>query len=248
MPAADIWKNAPSTIRHISPPIHPQNTPVQDNQQNIARSTYQDNTPSSHLSNSLQKTPLRQGHTNFSSSSFEPINSTRNNTLHHAQRTPPVSDARHIDDHTIKTLQSTTSTTLNSSLHASKFAELELAIKTNQQEFKNLNRQHVTMEGQLLETMTSCHENTKQMVIMQGQMNALQITMQTIAAQLTLLTQNLKPHDLSSPAKKKHRQTDSFQARLEMTLDKLTRHLPTQKRYQFSNIRSRSGHSSIHPA
>ena len=63
--------------------------------------------------------------------------------------------------------------------------------------------------------MSSCHENTKQLVTMQGQMNSLQITMQSIADQMHLITNHINPKQTiaesastsRSPVKKKQRHT-----------------------------------------
>ena len=96
----------------------------------------------------------------------------------------------------------TASTTLNSSYHV-KFAEFESAIKANQNTFKSLNTKYEAMENQILETMSTCHENTKQLVVMQGQMHTLQTTMQSIADQMQLLTQHFHPSEQPSPVKKK---------------------------------------------
>lgn len=71
------------------------------------------------------------------------------------------------------------------------------------------------METKILETMSSCHENTQQLVTMQCQMNKLQITMQSIADQMKLITQHLTADKSTatqdttshSPVKKKQRQT-----------------------------------------
>jgi phosphopantetheinyl transferase (holo-ACP synthase) len=202
MSSADIWKNAPSTIRHdktqqaiTPPPVQKGNTPHE--------------TLVTPVDRTQMNTPLRHGHSpsNDNTNSIESP-PTQNN--HRRQSTTN----RMIDDNTIATYTSTASTTLNSSYHANRFAELEAAIKANQLDFKSMNNQYQTMETKILETMSSCHENTKQLVIMQGQMNNLQITMQSIADKMQIITQHLTAdnntttHDttLNSPVKKKQRQ------------------------------------------
>ena len=44
------------------------------------------------------------------------------------------------------------------------------------------------METRILETMSACHDNSKQLVVMQGQLNTLQTTMQAIAEQMNQIT------------------------------------------------------------
>ena len=44
------------------------------------------------------------------------------------------------------------------------------------------------METRILETMSACHDNSKQLVVMQGQLNNLQTTMQAIAEQMSQIT------------------------------------------------------------
>jgi predicted transcriptional regulator len=111
-----------------------------------------------------------------------------NGNLH--SRPNPQPYACQIDDNTTATFHSTASTTLNSTSHnAHRFAELEAAIKTNQSELKKMNTQYNTMETRILETMSSCHENSKQLVVMQGQLNKnLQTTLQVIAEQMNQIT------------------------------------------------------------
>jgi chromosome segregation ATPase len=93
-----------------------------------------------------------------------------------------------MDDNTTATFHSTASTTLNSSHHANRFAELEASIKSNQRDLQNMTKTHETMETQIIETMSTCHENTKQLVVMQGQLNNLQSTIQVNAEQMKHIT------------------------------------------------------------
>ena len=158
-------------------------------------------------------------------------NPTRTHGTSH-QRSQPTPSIRPLDDNTTATFLSTASTTLNSSNnHASRFAELEASIKSNHHDFKQLNKQHDTMEHRLLETMSTCHENTKQLLAVQGQLNNLQSTMHMIAEQMKLLTHHLvtttpakssleTDRPQSSPVKKKARQdisSESFSHAIDNT-------------------------------
>jgi hypothetical protein len=211
MSSVDIWKNAPSTIRNGST-VAPSNTSLATSQQdlNIHKP------PTYDLSQN--RTPLRQGYSN-------PDNP------HPTEPQPPPSNSRgqipahppnrpH-DDNTIATFTSTASTTLNSSFHAHRFAELDAAIKAHQHDFQLMNERHQAMENKIIDTMTSCHENTKQLLTMQGHMNSLHQTMQSIAKQMKFLTEHLtapKPGDpmvdnpTASPAKKKQRHAAGLEA------------------------------------
>ena len=154
------------------------------------------------------RTPIRHGN------SPQPPNDHTTTTHQRAQERPTQTAIRNIDDNTIETYTSTASTTLNSSYHANRFAELEAAIKANQQNFTSMNTQYQTMENKILETMTSCHENSKQLITMQGQMANMQTTIQSIADQMQFITRHLtnsksatetSEGTLHSPVKKKQR-------------------------------------------
>jgi DNA-binding FrmR family transcriptional regulator len=188
-------------------------------QNNSKNSTY---TSATRARNSTQATsplhtPIRHGNPTAAASTQQhgPPQTRPHGQSHHRQYQQPL--ARPVDDNTTATFHSTASTTLNSSNHAAtRFAELEASIKSNQHDFKQLNQQHETMETRLLETMSTCHENTKQLLAVQGQLNNLQSTMQVIADQMNLITHHFttsqsdgkheteKTH--SSPVKKKARQ------------------------------------------
>ena len=200
MSSSDIWKNAPSTIRIDQTQRVPNQTtkPASNSREAFA------NTDQEQI-----RTPTRQGH-----SPTQDIRNTSNTTTTNNNYTYTQQN-RTIDDNTIETYTSTASTTLNSSYHATRFAELEAAVKANQSNFNSMSNQYQEMENKILETMSSCHENTKQLLSMQGQMNNLQITMQTIADQMKIITTHLTiPTNNSaeitlprSPVKKKQRQS-----------------------------------------
>jgi hypothetical protein len=203
MASADIWKNAPTTIRqHQSTKItnRPQHGPTQNLVQPSAT------TPLQYPTQTQQpRTPQ--------SDNLSANRNSRNNF-------PPI--GRHLDDNTITTAYSNT-TTLNSG-YAAKFADIENAIKTSQSEFKQITTRFDLMENQILNTMTSCHENSKHILAMQGQMNSMQSNVQDIANQMKLLTTHLtlsptcanedistgnhKIKEIKSPEKKKPRQMD----------------------------------------
>ena len=210
MSAAAIWKNAPSAIRQgtRSPSFLPGK--VSD--------TISKQTDIDHATNmtSTNTTPIRQGNSSPTVTTNPAPDYPSRQHMHSGlnSRQPNQPYVRPLDDNTTATFHSTASTTLNSSQHAQRFSELEASIKANQQDIRNMTKQHETMDVRLLETMSSCHENTKQLVNMQGQLNKLQSTMQTIAEQMNQLTNHFiqqSQHDNASthqrsPAKKKPRQ------------------------------------------
>jgi hypothetical protein len=212
MSAAAIWRNAPSTIRQggsLQPPQKvktPNLTATEDHHE-------------TNITSINNATPIRHGNpkNNGMAHPTESTN-TRFNTPGHTSRQTPQPYVRPMDDNTTATFHSTASTTLNSSQNAQRFSELEASIKANQQNIRNMSKQHETMEARIIETMSSCHENTKQLVVMQGQLNNLQSTLQTIADQMYQITHHLAQprlgqHDtenqMRSPAKKKLRQANN---------------------------------------
>jgi hypothetical protein len=215
MSSAAIWRNAPSTIRQGHSPIYSEYNP--NDKLKTGKAMTANKTTEEETANNFT-TPTRTGNTSYGSS----ISAHNNNTLSH--RTSASSHPsrqtispyiRQVDDNTITTFHSTTSTTLNSSQYAQRFTDLEASIKAHQSDFRTMNTRHETMENRLLETMSSCHENTKQLVTMQGQLSNLQNTMQVIAEQMNLLTQHVtRPSEGKrdtgktdqSPVKKKVRQ------------------------------------------
>ena len=62
---------------------------------------------------------------------------------------------RYVDDNTITTFHSNT-TTLNSN-NVAKFAELDQAIKNSQMEFTTMNSRFDEMDTRMINTMESCH-------------------------------------------------------------------------------------------
>lgn len=109
-------------------------------------------------------------------------------------RTPNAAPLiRPINDNTTTAMfNSNTSTTLNSAANAARFAELDASIKANQSEIKQMNNKFDILDNRMIDTMSACHENSNQLVIMYGQINQLQRTIQTIADQTSSLTENLK--------------------------------------------------------
>ena len=197
--SASIWKNAPSTIRtHVK--TTPTQTSTQHPSEKIPHRTANITQPSQ------LHTPLRQGKVG-SATAHNIDHTTNTRTTTPAHREPPPHHARHPDNTTIATFTSTASTTLNSSYQATRFAELESAIKANQLAFKNMNTNYTTMENRVMETMEACHENSKQLVTMHTQMATMQTTMQAIADQISVLTDHIMDHSNKSPVKKKQRQT-----------------------------------------
>ena len=195
--SASIWKNAPSTIR-TNTKSAPQKTPTHSNPSKRDNDTQLEQI----------NTPLRQGKSVNTTANLSDNYHTPNRNQTNANRENiTTQQARQPDDTTIATFTSTASTTLNSSYQATRFAELETAIKANQQAFKNMNKNYETMENRVLETMEACHENSKQLITMQTQMNNMQTTMQAIADQMSILTDHITEHPNRSPAKKKQRQT-----------------------------------------
>ena len=208
MSAAAVWKNAPSAIRQApTQTLQRNDTPHQPPPpQSVNSRTRKDDT-------SNPKTPTRHGNPNITpvpiSQGLSPLRPT-------GQRHSNNLFARQIDDTTTATFNSTASTTLTSSIHATRYPELDTSIQANQQALKTLTKNHETMEDKLLNTMTTCHENTQHLVAMQGQLNNLQTTMHTIAHQMSLITQHFNStpdggtHENAqiqlSPAKKKLRQ------------------------------------------
>jgi hypothetical protein len=209
MSSADIWKNAPSTIRCSHPPAvggtvttNPLKSHKEVRPTPITNSTdtspYMPNfapTPAAHLSQDHATT------------------SQENVTLHRTSNSPLI---RQIDDNTTATFNSATSTTLNPSQKAQRFTELEQSMRITQQDLKNMNQRYETMETRMLETMSSCHLNTQQLVTMQGQMTTFQCTMQGIADQMNLIMSHItRPSEgkrdtgriNQSPVKKKVKQT-----------------------------------------
>jgi hypothetical protein len=213
MSAAAIWKNAPSAIRQGGPPQPPNTTRTTSKPY-----TTDKNDTSTTTNNSA--TPIRHGNPKnnvLESLTREPTNTRINTQEGQNSRQTNQPYIRPMDDNTTATFHSTASTTLNSSQHAQRFSELEASIKTNQQNLHTMNKQHETMEARILETMSSCHENTKQLVVMQGQLNNLQSTMQIIAEQMQQITnhfaqppgQQYQETQMRSPVKKKQRQANN---------------------------------------
>jgi hypothetical protein len=212
MSSVDIWKNAPSTIRHS-----------QRYQESIppTMTAMDRKAAAAPMDQAHMRTPIRHGQ------SSQSINDNTGSNSQSNQATTTQPAIRPIDDNTIATYTSTASTTLNSSYHANRFAELEAAIKANQKDFKSMNKQYQTMENKIIETMTSCHENTKQLITMQGQMNTLQTTIQSIADQMQFITQHLKDANesanspteptLNSPVKKKQRHHEESEIPRQLT-------------------------------
>jgi hypothetical protein len=191
MSAATIWRNAPSTIRQDRLPAETSPVKGTGTTPTSHSTTFTQDPKATSAINANNHTPIRQGNSTTTAlntgNTFHPIWMPPNGNLH--SRPNPQPYARQIDDNTTATLHSTASTTLNSSQHnAHRFAELEAAIKTNQSDLKQMNTQYNTMETRILETMSSCHENSKQLVVMQGQLNTLQTTLQVIADQMNQIT------------------------------------------------------------
>jgi hypothetical protein len=69
--------------------------------------------------------------------------------------------------------------------------------------------------------MEACHENSKQLITMQNQMTNMQVTMQAIADQMSVLTEHIKDNPNRSPVKKKQRQTDNQLSHTELDGTKL---------------------------
>lgn len=109
---------------------------------------------------------------------------------------------------------SNTSTTLNSAANAARFAELDASIKANQSEIKQMNNKFDILDNRMIDTMSACHENSNQLVIMYGQINQLQRTIQTIADQTSSLTEKVKDNQHRGPhpsvaTKDKNRQSNN---------------------------------------
>ena len=224
MSSADIWRNAPSTIKTNGPPTQ---------QPQVANPPDYTTTKITHM------TPNRPGAPYDMANSQTPI--TANAVSQHTPHLP--SPPRHYnqstfgshhtapasrtgDDQTTATFHST-STTLNSS-HATKFNELEASIKANQLEFRNIHSQFEMMETRMLQTMNACNDNTRQMVMMQNQLHSLQSSIQTIADQMQTITNHLTDTEpervtIRSPVKKKHRQS----VIVEAATNDPPQHLPT---------------------
>lgn len=205
MASVDIWKNAPSTIRqHSQQEFSQKQTATSKTQPYTESRTQQITPPRPNDNHHLPRTP--QSDNLSTSRSIQP-------NLRHA--------ARLIDDNTITTAFSNT-TTINSS-NAAKIAELEQAIKNNQNDFHQMNARFDKMETQIINTMTSCHDNSKHILSMQSQLNFMQNHVQEMVNQMKLLNTHLTttptpPSDRNqvfleavntsqSPEKKKQRQT-----------------------------------------
>jgi hypothetical protein len=201
MASADIWKNAPSTIR--------QHDKATINQSTVSESHKSHNQPTTPLRQPIQTQSLRTPQSENLSAHRPPNLTTRNS----------IPFGRHLDDNTITTAYSNT-TTINSNF-AAKFTEIENAIKTNQSDFQQMTSRFDLMETQILNTMKSCHEKSKHIISMQNQMNNMQSNVQDIAHQMKLLTTHLKistihdnstpnpqSNEIQSPEKKKPRQMD----------------------------------------
>jgi hypothetical protein len=219
MASVDIWRNAPS-IRQPGQSDSHQYT-VKPTMQGLSKQSFTQqtqacNTPSRPHQQQQPRTPLSD---NLS-------NSRNMHTTTPRQSTPM---GRHLDDNTITTANSNT-TTINSA-YATKFNELEQAIKASQSDFQQMNSRFDSMENQMLNTMTSCHENSKHILSMQKQMNSMQSNVQDIANQMRLLTTHLKSdlttqsegmytdhqtQHMQSPQKKKPRQMEP-EANLSLT-------------------------------
>jgi hypothetical protein len=203
MSSADIWRNAPSTIKTKGTPTQPPQVAKQSNHTNTHSTTMtpiRTRAPAFDMVNS--QTPLT---TNAASQNTphlpSPPRHTHQSTLGHHHTAP----ARAGDDQTTATFHST-STTLNSS-HATKFNELEASIKASQLEFRNIHSKFETMETRMLQTMNVCNDNTRQMVTLQNQLHSLQSSIQLIADQMQTITHHLTETDrvsIRSPVKKKH--------------------------------------------
>jgi phosphopantetheinyl transferase (holo-ACP synthase) len=218
MSAASIWRNAPSTIRHGRPPKPTNVKGTHNDEYDSTQNTFtaQPKSQAAPVTHPNSSTPIRQGNSTTIAhdhgNHFPPIRSPPNSST--SQRYTNHTFARPLDDNTTATFHSTASATLNSSHHAHRFAELEASIKANQIDLKKMNKQYDTMETRILETMSACHDNSKQLVVMQGQLNNLQNTMHAIADQMNQIThhftqsarqQDAEPYILRSPAKKKLR-------------------------------------------
>jgi hypothetical protein len=179
MSSADIWKNAPSTIRHSQSYQTPIPTPTKE-------TIRQDATvPPEH---EQARTPIRHGNSPNLQMTTQYYQIITNVNLQE-QTNPPsgISTTIRLQHQTLPA-----STTLNSSYQANRFAELEADIKTTQQNLKSMHTQYQTMENKILNTMTLCHENSKQMITMQqGQMTNMQTTIQSIADQMQFITRLL---------------------------------------------------------
>ena len=226
MASVDIWKNAPSTIRQHSQQEASKRPKDKPTEQPYTASRTQPTTPPRHYDNTqLPRTPQSD---NLSATSRPTQPDTR-----HA--------ARPIDNNTVTTAFSNT-TTINSS-NATKIAELEQAIKTSQKDFQQMHTRFDNMETQIINTMTSCHDNSKHILSMQSQLNSMQSNVQDMANQMTLLTSHLKitptpqsdattttsdARTMQSPEKKKQRQTMEPEENMSLAL---TRPLNLENRY-----------------
>lgn len=143
MSSADVWKNAPSTIRHEKPDSTSKVSTA-------ATGSHRDDIAKFNTSFtsdlSQMRTPIRQGHSQYQTitnqNDFPSITSQPNQT-----RQPDHPATRPPDDNTIATFTSTASTTLNSSYPANRFAELEAAIKDNQKDFKTSDEPTISDNG-----------------------------------------------------------------------------------------------------
>jgi prefoldin subunit 5 len=232
MSSAQIWKNAPSAICHPRT-ISPHNSTHNPDQQEYKNLSEKQNHP---VTNS--KTPSRTElhHTGNVANRNTPDNSGDGfrNTAHQGyNRQANIPIIRQLDDVTTETFNSNTSTTLNSTTNAARFAELDASIKANQAEIKQMNHRFETLDNRMIETMSSCHENSKQLVTMHGQINNLQRTIQTIADQMSSLTahiKNISTHEQSpqSPLKNKNRPSEAEELCTEPTTQamNIATHLP----------------------
>jgi hypothetical protein len=218
MASVDIWKNAPSTIRQAnSNGTTKANTHTTTHNGNWTTSTTRNinhtGTPPRNNNPTQPRTPLSDNLSAISGGNHMNNYTTRN------QGHP--SGNRNRDDNTITTCQ--TNTTTSNSNYAIKFAEIDQAIKASQQEFLNLNTRFDEMETSMINTMASCHENSKHMLAMQTQMNTMQTNVQEIATQMKLLMTHLTtttPPEQAprSPEKKKQRHSEPNTERNEPNL------------------------------
>jgi hypothetical protein len=176
-------------LQQFGKTLHPPSEPMSDQPQIKSNRIIGIGPPikaTTHLSQN-SPTPLyaKANQQATTSPNFQRITPTTTGLKPQSLETTIPTQARHLDDTTIATLTSTASTTLNSSYQATRFAELESAIKANQHAFKNMNNNYKTMENRVMETMEACHENSKQLITMQNQMTNMQVTMQAIADQMS---------------------------------------------------------------
>lgn len=131
MSGADIWKNAPSTIRNAKThQVQPEATHTEMTSKAASVSVPPHQT----------RTPLQQGHSSqVNQQIIAPFEAQQTHRPH------PLNQK--LDDNTIATYTSTASRTLNSSFPTNRFSELEAAVAANQKGMKVMNDQVVTNNG-----------------------------------------------------------------------------------------------------